>query len=155
MARKARERKIAAVPQIDPAKEADIRRFLEISGATKSMADMIPQMTEQMKPLLEKLLPPGERKNQIVDTYVKKFAAKAKPEGLVNRVVSIYDKHLTHEDLKGLIQFYESPLGQRYGNVLPTLEKEAYTAGEQWGQEIGREVMREMRVEHPELRPRR
>ncbi len=142
----------AAEPQVDSAKEVDIRRLLEITGASKLASNMVPQMAEQIKPLLEKSLPPGERRHQIVDTFVNKLAAKATPEGVVRMVIPIYDKHLTHEDIQGLIRFYESPLGQRYLKVLPNLMQESYAAGTQWGQEIAREVLREMQEEYPELR---
>ena len=37
----------------------------------------------------------------------------------MNLLVPIYDKHWTDEDVKGLILFYETPLGQKMITVLP------------------------------------
>ncbi len=142
----------AAEPQVDSAKEADIRRLLEVTGATKLATMVVSQMAEHIKPLLEKGLPPGERRHQITETFVNKLVARATGDDLMKIVIPIYDRHLSHEDIKGLIQFYESPLGQRYIKVLPTMMQESSTASSQWGQQIAMEVLQELQQEYPELK---
>ncbi len=143
---------LSASPQIDPGKEADIRRLLEATGASKLGATMGAQMAEQIKPLLMKALPPGERSQKIVDTFIQKLLLQANAEEFTKRVIPIYDKHLTDEDIKGLIQFYESPLGRRVVQVLPVISQESFTAGAQWGQQLSQEVLRQMQEEYPELK---
>jgi len=142
----------AAPPEIDPAKEADIRRLIDLTGGEKAVADMAAMMIEQFKQSVAKTVPPGERGRQILDTYWRKFTAEFNPAELVENVIPIYDKHLTHEEIKGLIQFYESSLGRRLIEVMPQIMQECYAAGFQWGQEKARKVMREMEKEFPELR---
>ncbi len=68
------------------------------------------------------------------------------------KVIPIYDRHLSHEEIRGLIQFYETPLGRRLVKVLPQIMQESMAAGEEWGTERILEVLREMAEEFPELR---
>ena len=53
--------------------------------------------------------------------------------------------------MKGLIQFYQTPLGQKTISVLPELTGEMAEAGKQWGQQLGRQSMQEVLTEHPDL----
>jgi hypothetical protein len=66
---------------------------------------------------------------------------------MIEMVVPIYDKHLSAEDVKGLIAFYESPLGQRTIEALPAIAREAYDAGAQRGREAGLRVMTRLATE--------
>ncbi len=145
----------AASPQIDPAKEADIRHLLQATGATKNAAAMMKRMADQVKPLLENALPPGERRHQIAETFMDRLVTRATPDGLIQRLIPVYDKHLSHEEIKGLIGFYESPLGRRYVEVLPDLLQDSYAVSNQWGQEIGQQVIEEMAEEFPELKQKK
>jgi len=44
---------------------------------------------------------------------------------LVNEeMVNIYDKHFTHEEIKDLIQFYESPTGKKLLEKNPEISKD-------------------------------
>jgi Uncharacterized protein conserved in bacteria (DUF2059) len=40
-----------------------------------------------------------------------KFKSKADPLQLLDSIVPLDDKHLSDEDIQGLIQFYQTPLG--------------------------------------------
>jgi len=44
--------------------------------------------------------------------------------------------HLSHEDIKGLIAFSESPLGQRITAAQPKIMAETTAAGMKWGQQL-------------------
>ena len=63
----------------------------------------------------------------------------------------VYDKYLTHDEIKGLIRFYETPLGQKTLSVLPQIVSEMQESGNKWGGELGKESMREVLAEHPDL----
>ena len=66
-------------------------------------------------------------------------------------MVPIYDKYYTHEDIKGLIQLYGTPLGKKMLVVLPKVMGESQAAATKWGETIGRESMMEVLAEHPEM----
>ena len=133
-------------------KQADIRKLLELTGAGNLATQTMGQMEKSMKPLITNALPPGEYREKLVDLFFDKFHSKMDPNALADLIVPIYDKYLSDEDIKGLIQLYQTPTGQKLITVLPKVAAESQQAGERWGQEIGRECMMEVLSEHPELR---
>lgn len=54
-------------------------------------------------------------------------------DNLVKVYVPIYQKHLTLDDLKKIVAFYESPVGKKLGAVTPAITMEGMTAGQQLG----------------------
>jgi hypothetical protein len=143
----------AAQPQkIDPAKAADIRQLLDVVGAKALMSQTMDTMADNIKPLLAKALPPGEYRERLIDLFFVKFKSKADPQQLLESIVLLYDKYLSAEEIKGLIQFYQTPLGQKTVTVIPKLMAESEEQGRKWGEELGRDSMLEVLTEHPELK---
>src|SRR5262249_36055658 len=95
--------------KIDPAKEADIRRLLDVMGAKANAAQIMPQMTESFKPTLPNPLPPGEYRAKLVVFFFTDFLPRANPQHLMTLAVPFYDKNFTADEIKGLIRFYETP----------------------------------------------
>jgi hypothetical protein len=48
----------------------------------------------------------------------------------------IYHKHLTLAEVRGLIQFYKTPLGQKAISVMPKMSQEGALAGQKWAATI-------------------
>jgi uncharacterized protein len=137
--------------KIDPAKEADIRKLLELTGASTSMELTMQNMEKNIKPVLANSLPPGDYRDKLVTLFFEKFHSKMDLQKLLDLAVPIYDKYYSDEDLKGLIQFYQTPLGQKTVKALPSLMGELTEAGQRLGQDAGRVSMLEVLAEHPEL----
>ncbi len=143
-----------AAPQqkVDPAKEADIRRLMELTGAKKLIEQSVALGVEQLRATFAKSLPPGERSQKLTDTFLQRFQKRLNAQKMIELTIPIYDKHFSAEDLKALIQFYETPLGQRLVKVLPEIAKESQAAGFELGQKVAAEVLQEMQEEFPELK---
>ena len=137
--------------RVDPEKEAAIRKLFEIQGTRSSMVQVLAGMSENMKPTLSKMLPPGEYQGKLIPLFFEKFQGKMKTGDLMDLMVPIYDKYLTKEDVNGLAQFYQTPLGKKMLSVLPQLVIETQTAAMNMGQELGRQAMMEVLTEHPDL----
>jgi hypothetical protein len=138
--------------KVDPAKAADIRHLLDLVGTKKLAEQMLSLSLEQLKSSLSKALPQNERSQKIMDGFLQKFQARFTGELLADHVIPIYDTYLSAEDIKGLIQFYESSLGQRVVKVLPQIARESQVTGAQLGQRIAQDVLQELQQEYPELR---
>jgi hypothetical protein len=136
---------------MDAAKEADIRRLMELAGVRLLVMQVMDGMEQNIKPLMMNALPPGEYRQKLVDLFFAKFHAKADLQQLLDLAVSVYDKYYSHEEIKGLIQFYESPLGQKLAATQPKMTGELQDAGRKWGEGLGRDSMIEVLSEHPEL----
>ncbi len=136
---------------VDPAKAADIHRLIELTGGKQLAVQMIDQMSRSLKPLMTNSLPPGEYREKLVDLFYAKFQSKLDIGKFEEMAVPIYDKYLSREEVKGLIEFYQTPLGQKTLKVLPRLMTEMQAAGEKWGGELGRTSMQEVLAENPDL----
>lgn len=141
----------ASSPKVDPAEEADIRQLLKVMGAEAIVRQTILGQEKDLRPLMTNSLPPGAYRAKLVDLFLQKFNSQATPEGLVNLAIPIYAQALSDQDIKGLIQFYETPLGQRASKALPLIEREIRVKANAWGRDLGRKTMEEVLSEHPEL----
>lgn len=138
-------------PKIDPAKEADIRRLLDVMGSRAAATQLMGDMEKSIRPLLTNSLPPGDYRDRLIDLFFKKFQTKLDPEVMVDLAIPVYDKYLTDADIKSMIEFYSTPVGKKVVQVLPQLMSESGEKGRQWGERIGRDSMIEVLQEHPDL----
>jgi hypothetical protein len=137
--------------KVDPAKEAGIRRLMDLAGAKTLASQMMEAMGKNIKPLMTNALPAGEYREKLIDLFFAKFQSKAEIQKLLDLIVPVYDKYLSDEEIKGLIQFYQTPLGQKTLRVMPQLMAESQEEGRKWGEGLGRQSMLDVLSEHPEL----
>lgn len=142
----------AATPAIDPAKVVAIRKLLVVTGTEKTMRDAMSSMGDSIKPLLTSSLPAGEYRDKLVELFFEKFQSKTNIEELVNKLIPVYDESFSMEEIQGLLQFYQTPLGQKCLTALPKVLAEAGEIGKKWGQQLGRDAMTEVLEEHPDLK---
>ena len=137
--------------KIDPAKEADIRRLLELMDAKTLFKQTLDGMEKSLTPLLVQALPAGPYRPQLIELFFAKMQAKMDVQRLVELSIPVYDKYLSGEEIKGLIQFYSTPVGRKAITVLPKITQEMREEGQKWGGELGRRSMMEVLSEHPDL----
>ena len=125
-----------AMPQAagSEAKRQDIRKLMELTGAAK----VGQQIAAQMIPMFKQGNPQVPQK--FWDDVMKEFDTKS----MIDLIVPIYDKHLTHDDVKGLIAFYQSPLGRKMTSVMPQIAQESMQVGQQWGMQIAQRVQKRL-----------
>jgi hypothetical protein len=54
------------------------------------------------------------------------------PDGIENDLINVYAKHFTPNDVKELLAFYASPVGQKAVAALPVLTQESAALGQRW-----------------------
>ncbi|HEX4140587.1 MAG TPA: DUF2059 domain-containing protein [Candidatus Methylacidiphilales bacterium] len=135
----------------DPVKAADIQRLLEVTGMRSLMQQTMDGMEENIRPNLERSLPPGEYRAKLIDLFFQKFHAKLTIQDFLDMAAAAYDKYLSDDDIKGLTQFYQTPLGQKTLTVLPKLTVELQSEGATKGEQAGRDAMSEVLLENPDL----
>ncbi len=117
------------------AKLADIRELVRLTGGGNMGKQFIEQMINSMK----------TTSPNVPEQFWNDFVSEINVKELEDLNVPIYDKYLAHEDIKGLIVFYQSPLGQRFIGALPQIMQEAYMVGEKWGTDIADKVIQRMK----------
>ena len=131
---------------VSPAFEKDIRKLLEVTHAADMGQKMLHQVLAAFKPAFK----------DTPEEFWTKVEAKFNLEinSLSDLLVPVYARNLSPEDVKGLIQFYESPLGQRFVAVQPKMTAEAMVAGQTWGRALGVKVMDELQAERAKQAPK-
>jgi uncharacterized protein len=115
--------------------DRDIRRLLELSGSAK----LAQQMIAALLPSLRQMAP------EAPSEFWDEFAKQVDPQELVERIVPIYKQHLTHDDVRGAIAFYESPAGQHLVANLPAIVQDSMAVGQEWGQQLAQRAMEKVK----------
>lgn len=136
---------------IDPAEEADIRKLMDLVGAKALVVQRMAAMEKALRPLMIRSLPPGAYREKLVDLFLQKFDSEADPQKALDLEVPIYAEYFSDEEIRELIQFYETPLGEKAILALPKIMAESQAADEDWGKKVGRTTMRDVLLEHPDL----
>jgi hypothetical protein len=144
----------ARAQAIEPALERDIVRLMDVTGAMKVGEQLGLIVTQQMIGTMRQARPDiPPRALEIAQSVVQSTLGDAtrSPGGLMSRMVRIYARHFTHDDVKGLLAFYDTPLGRKTIAVLPQIAQEGADAGSVWATEmvpkIEAEVQRRMKAE--------
>src|SRR5262252_2623837 len=98
---------------MDPVKEKDIRSLLELVGARDSMQDSASAATEQYRQKVIETSASDDRAQAFTNAYLAEFRRKFDADAVTGQLVGIYDQHFSDEEIRGLLEFYGSPLGQK------------------------------------------
>lgn len=121
----------------DPRKLADIRAFLRLTGAVQLGQQSMLQMLQSYRAVMP----------QVPDRFWQDFQKELDEETMLSILVPIYDKHLSHDDIKALLTFYRSDAGQRFLAALPDIQRESRHAGQRFGLAISRRLEQRLRAE--------
>jgi hypothetical protein len=120
--------KPAATKSIDPQKDSDIRSLLELIGARDMIQEAAATSTEQYRQKLISLAPNDDKAQESVNSYLAVFQKQFDADALADQLVAVYDKHYSDEEIKGMLQFFGSPLGQKVAAEMPKISKEVQLA---------------------------
>jgi len=137
--------------KVDPEKDAAIRHLMDITETSKLGDNIATYLKGQVHDGVGRAIGP-EKVDAFMGTFNRKFSATSPTTAVTDAMVPIYAKAFSMEDIQGLIQFYESPLGQRVVKALPDVVQQSQMAGVQIEQASALKVLREMTDEYPELK---
>ncbi len=144
----------ATPASIDPVKEVDIRSLMELLGARDVVQDAVANGTEQFRENLIASVPGNERGQKFVNAFVADYQKKFNPDDVTGQLVAIYDRHFTEDDIKTLLQFYGSPLGQKYAAEMPKISAEAQAANRAVSTRVAKDVLQDLRQQYPGIASR-
>lgn len=131
-----------AAPAVSPEVAKDIHKLLEVTHAADMSKAGVGQMIAQFKAAMK----------DVPEEFWTRMETKINLEinDLLNQLVPVYARNLSPEDVKALIQFYESPLGQRFVAAQPKISGEAMVIAQGWGRGIAVKIMNELQAEQAE-----
>jgi hypothetical protein len=87
----------------------------------------------------------GKDLNEVADNLIKQYSLRAGE--LLNDAARIYASHFTEAELKQLLAFYQSPLGQKVITEEPKTADESMAMAGSWADKLSEEVISKMRAE--------
>src|SRR5882724_284941 len=135
---------------IDPDKEADIRSLMELVGARDMMQDGINTSTEQYREKLLATVPNNEKGQAFVNAFVDAYQKRVDVDQVNDQLVDVYDKHFTDDEIKSLLEFYGSPLGQKVASEMPKISREIQTQSRTAGAKAAKEALQALKEQNPE-----
>ncbi len=132
---------------MDQAKHDDIKTLLQINGALYNAQTMANTGFAGIIEVIRKANP--NLSQPMLDQAAKDGQdelRKAMPE-LQESFIAIYDSHFTADEIKQLLAFYRSPLGQKLTAQQPQMVQEGIAAGRNWGGVVGQRLVARLRGE--------
>jgi hypothetical protein len=83
--------------------------------------------------------------NEVADIVQKQYEPRVSE--LVDATARIYATHFSEQELKDLVTFYQSPVGQKALVEEPKILEESMAGAGSWGDNLSQEVMVSMRAE--------
>lgn len=120
---------------VDPAKKKDIEQLLSITKADQLGEDMIGQLVMSFR----------QSNPAVPAEFWQDFKNRHPGDDFTRMLVRVYDQHLTHQEIKDIIAFYQSPTGKKFIASLPQIMQESATAGQQWGRGVGQDLVDDLR----------
>jgi len=132
--------------QAPPAAIAAAKEILAMKNAAAMYASAVPNIVEQTKnQLLQSNLNYQKDLNEVAVIVAQKLAGREKEIG--EGMAKIYANEFTEQELKDLVAFYKSPLGQKLISTEPRAIQFSMSYINQWAQVFAETVNGEFRAE--------
>jgi len=114
-------------------KSADIRQLLIVSGILEQLGYMQSKLLNSYSVVVKGPYPkvPDEFWDEYYDLINKKDM-----ETLLQRIIPVYEKHMSHETVLRLVEMFETPFWREWRQKMPAISQEAGIVGSEWGAEI-------------------
>jgi len=139
----------AKAAPIDPAKDADIRALLELVGARDQVQESVNFTAEQYREKLLATVPNTDGGHNFVNAVISDYEKKFDVDQVSEQLVSVYDKHYSDDEIKGLLQFYGSPLGQKVAAEAPKISREIQEFSRAAASKAVKDALQQAKDENP------
>jgi hypothetical protein len=135
-----------ALKQASPAALAAAKEILTMKNAGAMYASAVPNIVDQTKnALVQSNLNYQKDLNEVAVIVAKNLAGKEQEIG--EGMARIYANEFTEQELKDLVTFYKSPLGQKLLATEPRAIQFSMSYMNQWGQIFAQTVNEQFRAE--------
>ncbi|CCE06138.1 conserved exported hypothetical protein [Bradyrhizobium sp. STM 3843] len=135
-----------ALKPASPACMASAREILSMKNAAAMYANAVPGIVQQAKQtLISANLNYQKDLDEVAVVVAQTFAGKEKEIG--EQMAQIYCNEFSDQELKDLVTFYKSPLGQKLLNAEPKAIQLSMMAMNQWASNFADTVTNQFRAE--------
>ena len=117
-------------------KDVKIAELLETMGSTHAMKTSFEYMINYYK----------QTNPQISSQYWDNSLKHVDYNELVQKLVPVYSKHFTEQEIVDLLKFYNTSTGKKMIEKTPTILEESMEIGRKWGIELAQKIEKEVSV---------
>jgi hypothetical protein len=131
---------------VDAQKRADIQALMQETGMLANMNRTVELMLPQVIGNLRKINAniPQTAWDDFTRLGTEEF--KKSLTELVEPIIAIFDKNFTDDEVKQLIVFYKTPIGQKVVTQMPVVMQQSAQLGQTWGAQVGARVAERIRA---------
>ena len=145
----AQQKNAPAAPALKPASPAALaaaKEILTMKNASAMYANAVPNLVEQTKNvLMQSNLNYQKDLNEVAEIVAKNLAGREKEIG--EGMAQVYANEFTEQELKDLVNFYKSPLGQKLLSSEPRAIQFSMSYMNQWAQAFAETINGQFRAE--------
>jgi hypothetical protein len=142
----AKSQGVAQPPQVSPAQLALAKQIVEIKGVKAMFAPLVHGVIKKTTDsVLQTNMMWGKDINEISAQIEKDYAPRG--QEIVDATARYYASHFTEAELKQILTFYQSPVGQKMLVDEPRALDESMAYAGSWGDNLSVEVMSKLRAE--------
>lgn len=116
------------------------RQAIEAAHASEQFDRILPLLADQAKALFQRSNPSAVADIDAVVNEVALKLASRRPE-LDRELERLWAARLTEEELNGITAFYTSPVGQKFGQLMPAIVQDSVRAASTWREAISTEIV--------------
>jgi hypothetical protein len=113
--------------------DRDVEALLDVTGAFALAQQMMHSMFQTF----------AQSNPSVPQKFWTDMEKRFKKEDFYVLLTPIYRKHMSPADIKELLTFYRSPLGQRVIKALPLITQDSIAVGQMWGKKVANDVKAE------------
>ena len=117
-------------------KDVKIAELLETMGSTQAMKTSFEYMINYYK----------QNNPQISSEYWDNASKHVDYDELVQKLIPVYSKHFTEQEIVDLLKFYNTSTGKKMIEKTPTILEESMEIGRKWGIELAQKIEKEIPV---------
>ncbi len=114
-------------------KAEDIRRLLKVSGIHDQLKIVKNNLLNQYSMGFSRAYPKSP--DAFWEEYYE-LIGQQDIDVLVERMIPVYDKNMSHEVIRKLIEMFETPFWEEWKVKMPAISREAGLIGSEWGQAL-------------------
>jgi uncharacterized protein len=135
--------------ELTPAKKADARAFVDLTGAKTIPGSIAVGQTQNMAQAIRRADAkfPDRGFEIIRDSIGSVLSENAgKPDGLYDQMAAVYATNFTHDEIKELIRFYSSAIGKKLNDTQSKLGRENMQVAGKWASQFAPEIDKRMQA---------
>lgn len=133
---------------VDHSKEQLIRTLVNLTDTPEVQALFSQELIDRVSSAISMFGPTlSPQTMNVIQQQTRAVVSEHIQDGdaLYSVLAPVYEKHFNLIELSQLVQFYQSPLGQKLVNTSPELMSETMDLGSQWGLSLVPEIVQRVR----------